>query len=93
MLFAAEAGEFILVDAAKGTRQRAFDHDKLAAALSKAAHHEYKGDELPLSDLQFSADARTVNFEAADKTWECDLEVYTCKETVGSWRREIVVPA
>jgi dipeptidyl aminopeptidase/acylaminoacyl peptidase len=75
--------EFILVDAEKGKRQRAFDHDKLAAALSQATHHEYKGDELPISDLQFSADARTVNFQAADKTWECDLDAYKCKEAAG----------
>src|SRR5215472_5992894 len=34
--------EFILVDAEKGIRQRAFDHDKLAAALAKAAGQEVK---------------------------------------------------
>jgi dipeptidyl aminopeptidase/acylaminoacyl peptidase len=79
-----EAREFILVDAAKGTRQPAFDHDKLAAALSKAAQHEYKGDHLPIASLEFSEDARTVKFEAADKTWECDLDAYKCKETAGS---------
>ncbi|MGA2177356.1 MAG: prolyl oligopeptidase family serine peptidase [Verrucomicrobiota bacterium] len=78
------AREFILVDAEKGNRQRAFDHDKLAAALSKAANHEYKGDHLPISSLEFSPDARTVRFEAADKTWECDLEAYSCKEKAAS---------
>jgi dipeptidyl aminopeptidase/acylaminoacyl peptidase len=75
-----QAREFILVDAEKGTRQPAFDHDKLAAALSAAAHHEFKGDHLPISDLEFSDDARTVKFEAADKTWDCDLDAYKCKE-------------
>src|SRR5436309_15778225 len=41
----AEGSEFLLVDAAKGTRAPAFDHAKLAAALSAAtgttydAHH------------------------------------------------------
>ena len=76
-----EASEFILVDADKGTKRRAFDHDKLAAALSQAAQHPYKGDHLPISDLEFSDDARTLKFEATDKTWECDLQAYTCKET------------
>ncbi len=79
-----EASEFILVDADKGTRQPAFDHDKLAAALSKAAQRQYKGDHLPISNLNFSDDARTVKFEAADKTWECNLDAYECKETAGA---------
>jgi dipeptidyl aminopeptidase/acylaminoacyl peptidase len=82
-----EAREFILVDADKGTRQPAFDHDKLAAALSKAAQHEYKADHLPISNLEFSDDARTVKFEAADKTWGCDLDGYECKETTVSARK------
>jgi len=79
-----EVREFILVDAVKGTRQPAFDHDKLAAALSAAANHEFKGDHLPMANLEFSDDARTVKFEAADKSWECDLDAYKCKETPGS---------
>ena len=33
----AEGSEFVLVDPAKGTRAPAFDHVKLAAALSSAA--------------------------------------------------------
>ena len=40
------AKEFILVDAEHGTRQPAFDHQKLAAGLSKAAGGEaYKADQ------------------------------------------------
>jgi dipeptidyl aminopeptidase/acylaminoacyl peptidase len=76
-----EASEFILVDAERETRRPAFDHDKLAAALSQATHHDYKGDHLPISNLQFSQDVRTVKFDAADRTWECDLDAYKCTET------------
>ncbi len=79
-----EAREFILVDAERGTRQPAFDHDKLAAALSKPAQHEYKGDHLPFSNIEFSEDAKAVKFEAADRHWECDLNSYQCKETASS---------
>jgi hypothetical protein len=74
------AKEFILVDAEHGTRQPAFDHDRLAAALSKAANQEYKGDHLPFSTITFSDDSKTVKFEAADKSWECGLDDYQCKE-------------
>src|SRR4051812_1409596 len=37
----AAGGEFILFDAAKGTRAAAFDHAKVAAALSKATGRSY----------------------------------------------------
>src|SRR5262245_29272658 len=33
--------EFILVDAEKGTREAAFDHEKLARALSRATRNAY----------------------------------------------------
>ena len=82
MTSVAEPGKFYFGGCGERNEAEGVYYDKLAAALSKAAHHEYKGDELRISDLQFSADARTVNFQAADKTWECDLEAYTCKETV-----------
>src|SRR5579872_3721262 len=37
----AEGSEFILVDPARGTREPAFDHMKVGAALSKAANGTY----------------------------------------------------
>src|SRR5688572_17104026 len=39
--------EFVLVDAEKGKRGPAFDHAKLATALSKAANEKYETDRLP----------------------------------------------
>jgi hypothetical protein len=42
------AQEFVLVDAEKGTRVSAFDHGKLAAALSRAAGAEYAAARLPV---------------------------------------------
>jgi dipeptidyl aminopeptidase/acylaminoacyl peptidase len=72
------AKEFILVDAEKGTRQPAFDHGKLAAALSKAAGEEFKADHLPFSDIQFVEDGKAVKFEAAGTNWQCDLSSYAC---------------
>src|SRR5258708_14588445 len=43
----AEGAEFILVDPAKGTRAPAFDHVKLAAALSSAASRPIDAKNLP----------------------------------------------
>jgi dipeptidyl aminopeptidase/acylaminoacyl peptidase len=72
------AKEFILVDAEKGTRGPAFDHAKLAAALSKAVNQEFKADRLPFSEITFLDDGRAVKFQAADKSWKCDLKSYEC---------------
>lgn len=78
------AKEFILVDAEKGIRRPAFDHQKLAAALSAAAGREFKSDHLPFSDIEFSDDGKGVLFEAADKRWRCDLASYECTAVPGS---------
>src|SRR5438874_227929 len=48
---AAGAKEFIVVDAEHGSRQRAFDHEKLAASLSKAAGKDFQADHLPFSEI------------------------------------------
>src|SRR3982751_1897849 len=57
------AKEFILVDAEKGVRQRAFDHDKLANALAKAAGQPVKGDSLPFARVEFVDNNNGVKFE------------------------------
>jgi dipeptidyl aminopeptidase/acylaminoacyl peptidase len=44
--------EFILVDAASGSKKLAFDHDKLAAAISSASGGKYTGLTLPFAPAQ-----------------------------------------
>lgn len=72
------AKEFILVNADKEIREPAFDHVKLAAALSKAAGQEFKADKLPFSEIEFVDDAKAIKFAVAEKTWKCDLTSYEC---------------
>src|SRR5258705_12381167 len=48
--------EFVLVDAAKGTRAVAFDHEKLAASLSSSTSKKYTGSMLPFQAISYSAD-------------------------------------
>lgn len=69
-------GEFIVVDCERGKRERAFDHTKLAAELSKAAGKEYTGERLPFDSIEFVNDAKTVRFKVDDTTWQCDLGTY-----------------
>jgi len=75
------AKEFILVNAEQGTRQPAFDHQKLAAALSKAAGNECRADKLPFDNIEFADETKSVRFTADQTGWACDLATYTCAKT------------
>src|SRR5262249_17534588 len=59
--------EFILVDAERGKREAAFDHAKLAAALSKAAGTDYNADRLPFDAIDFVDEGKAIQFKV-DKT-------------------------
>jgi len=74
------AREFILVDAEKGTRGPAFDHAKLAAALSQRAGQAWQSDRLPFSEIDFVNDGQGLKFEADGKTWICNLSSYESAE-------------
>ena len=73
--------EFILVNAEQGTRQPAFDHQKLASALSKATGVEYQADKLPFENIEFVNDGSAIQFAVGNTTWACDLKSYTCSKS------------
>ena len=68
--------DFILVDVEKGTRQRAFDHNKLAQSLSKVTQEQYSGEQLPFTDIKFIEDSNTILFNVSETTYKCDLNSY-----------------
>ncbi len=72
----AEGGEFILVDPAKGTRALAFDHVKLAAALSSASGAKYEAYKLPFNDFELVGDS--ITFTANGQKWTCDVAGSKC---------------
>jgi dipeptidyl aminopeptidase/acylaminoacyl peptidase len=74
-----ETKEFIVVDTASGTRKTAFDHEKLAAALSEATGTIYESDRLPFETIAFGRDR--VLFVLDETTWACDLSSYACTKT------------
>jgi dipeptidyl aminopeptidase/acylaminoacyl peptidase len=74
----AGGSEFIFVDALKGTRSAAFDQQKLASALSSATGKKYDPSMLPFQSFSYSADGRSIIFQADDKQWKCDLQNYHC---------------
>ncbi|MGC2529284.1 MAG: DPP IV N-terminal domain-containing protein [Candidatus Acidiferrum sp.] len=73
-----EGVEFVIYDAAHGSRRPAFDHAKLAAALSAAAGTTYEAAHLPFMSFEFSADEQAISFQAKGKHWNCDLHAYHC---------------
>ncbi len=66
--------EFVLVDAEKGTRQPAFDHEKLAKAFDADPAR------LPLENLDFDLGENALYFRAKGKAWRCDLGTYGLTE-------------
>src|SRR5438105_12278596 len=73
-----EGSEFLLVEAAKGTRAPVFDHAKLAAALSTATGTSYDAHHLPFTDFDLSADGQTISFNIQRRRWKCDLVADKC---------------
>jgi dipeptidyl-peptidase 4 len=71
--------QFILVDPAQNSVDPAFDHARLAAALSETAKREYKSAELPFDTFDFSDDLKSIHFQVDGADYRCDLDHYKCK--------------
>src|SRR5262249_15218402 len=64
------AKEFILVEAERGRRAPAFDHQRLAAALREAAGVDtYRADRLPFNEIEFVDGTRAIRFQVGETTW------------------------
>ena len=74
--------DFLLVDAASKNKKPAFDHEKLAAALSSAAGQKYDPLTLPFTTFEFADAGRTMQVAAAGSTWRCQIAAeYSCIKT------------
>ena len=86
--------EFVLVDAERRTKTPAFDHAKLAAALSTALNRKITPQQLPFNQFTFADDLASIEFQVSDPgaagppaqgpgqtpTWKCTLTDYTCSQ-------------
>ncbi|MGW0890371.1 prolyl oligopeptidase family serine peptidase [Saccharopolyspora sp. NPDC002578] len=71
----------VVVDPAEGTRRDAFDHDRLAAALSVAAGRAVAADDLPITSVDLDVPEHedwTVRFSAFESRWEWSDGAGTC---------------
>lgn len=73
----ADGHEFVVADPTRGTRERAFDHERLARALTDATGTWHDAHELPL--LRPMDDGRGLDFELDRRRWECDVIEYRCE--------------
>src|SRR5512139_1640098 len=80
--------EFILVTPATRTRKPAFDHAKLAAALSQATRSSYAAHTLPFQSIELSADGTKVSFDANGRRWTCDVQGTKCADVGAAVAKE-----
>ena len=76
-----DGAEFILVDAAAGTRSRAFDHERLAAAIAAVTGDTIEPLALPFGTIDLSREADRLTAQAGEVQLRCDLRAYTCSPT------------
>jgi len=70
--------EFVLVDAEMLMKRPAFDHTKLAAALSAATSQTITALTLPFSTFTFVENETAIEFVMSGSTWKCELSGYSC---------------
>ena len=70
--------QFLLVDASHNTREPAFDHERLATALSQATGVECTAVDLPFERFEFVEDGQEIHFVVGDARYDCNLTNYEC---------------
>ena len=71
--------EFVVAAPARGTRAAAFDHARLASALSVAADTTYEHNKLPFESFELIGQDQAIRFHTDDSVrWECSLVSYEC---------------
>src|SRR6266567_7165046 len=78
-----EGSEFVRVDASHNTVAPAFDHAKVAAAVSRSSKREYSAIDLPFDAIEFTDDQKAIRFEIEKTRWICPLDSYDCKQESG----------
>jgi dipeptidyl aminopeptidase/acylaminoacyl peptidase len=93
----AQGGQFMLVDPARKTRVPAFDHDRLASALSDARGSRVDPNRLQVQTLSLAGDRREITLSIERENWRCELRAYACTRgdsaaPAGNARNTVVSP-
>jgi dipeptidyl aminopeptidase/acylaminoacyl peptidase len=70
--------EFVTMNAETQSKRPAFDHARLADALSKATGGTHKTLDLPTQGMRIVDQGATLEVVAQDARWRCSLSEYTC---------------
>jgi dipeptidyl aminopeptidase/acylaminoacyl peptidase len=70
--------EFVLVDAATGQKQPAFDHQRLAESLSRLRNGSWNANTLPFNTFRFGDGERTIEFQLDQTRVVCTVDDYRC---------------
>ena len=73
--------EFVLVEAETREKRPAFDHEKLASALSKATGGKYTAVSLPFQAITFTEKESSVEVRVDATSWTCRLADYSCRRS------------
>jgi dipeptidyl aminopeptidase/acylaminoacyl peptidase len=79
--------QFVIGDARTGQRQPAFDHEKLAVALSAAVGETFTALRLPFETFRLSNGDRALDVTFDQSAWTCRLPEYTCAARQGGGGR------
>jgi len=71
--------EFVMVDADTQRKQAAFDHTRLADALSRASGRAYSGTRLPFNNFTFNDALSAIEMTIDGSRWTCTLADYACR--------------
>ena len=80
----AGGSQFVLVDATTKEKRPAFDHARLAAALSSVAGKPYIATTLPFTSFTFGAGEQSIDMNADSTGWHCTLTDYQCAKSGGA---------
>ena len=69
------------MDAAQNSSAPAFDHERLATALSHAAKQEVQAAKLPFDSFEFVDEEKAIRFHIHDAEWICTLANYECTKS------------
>jgi len=75
----ADGYEFIMVDPEARTRERAFNHDRLARGISTVTGRAVEPFDLPFTTFELVRNARAIGFNVDDEGFICDLRGYVCE--------------
>jgi len=75
---------FVIFDPVALTKEPAFDHVRLAAALSAVSGRTYQASALPFREIELSADGRSVSFNVGRRRFQCDRLGAACAAQGGT---------